>query len=106
MKINLSFNKEEKDIFNSIIKECNNKELSIDKLYNISTYLKTAVKYIDKKTITANSTFQDLGADSLDLLEIIMRLEEQFGIEINDEDAEKMNKMQDVVAYINERRTK
>ena len=61
---------------------------------------------IDKKTITANSTFQDLGADSLDLLEIIMRLEEQFGIEINDEDAEKMNKMQAVVAYINERRTK
>ena len=61
---------------------------------------------IDKKTITASSTFQDLGADSLDLLEIIMRLEEQFGIEINDEDAEKMNKMQDVVAYINERRTK
>ena len=45
---------------------------------------------IDKKTITANSTFQDLGADSLDLLEIIMRLEEQFGIEINDEDAEKI----------------
>ena len=61
---------------------------------------------IDKKTITLDSTFQDLGADSLDLLEIIMRLEEQFGIEINDEDAEKMNKMQDVVAYINERRTK
>ncbi len=61
---------------------------------------------IDKKTVTAESTFQDLGADSLDLLEIIMRLEEQFGIEINDEDAEKMNKMQDVVAYINERRTK
>ena len=61
---------------------------------------------IDKKTIEAESTFQDLGADSLDLLEIIMRLEEQFGIEINDEDAEKMNKMQEVVAYINERRTK
>ena len=55
MKINLSFNKEEKDIFNSIIKECNNKELSIDKLYNISTYLKTAVKYIDKQIINNNS---------------------------------------------------
>lgn len=61
---------------------------------------------IDKKTITADSTFQDLGADSLDLLEIIVRLEEQFGIEINDEDAEKMTKMSEVVAYINERRTK
>jgi acyl carrier protein len=61
---------------------------------------------IDKKSITADSTFQDLGADSLDLLEIIMRLEEQFCIEINDEDAEKMQRMQDVVDYINERRTK
>jgi acyl carrier protein len=61
---------------------------------------------IDKKAIVADSTFQDLGADSLDLLEIIMRLEEQFGIEINDEDAEKMNNMQDVVDYIQERRTK
>lgn len=61
---------------------------------------------IDKKAIVAESTFQDLGADSLDLLEIIMRLEEQFGIEINDEDAEKMNKMHDVVDYIQERRTK
>lgn len=61
---------------------------------------------IDKKTVTMDSTFQDLGADSLDLLEIIMRLEEQFGIEINDEDAEKMNKLQEVVTYINERRTK
>lgn len=61
---------------------------------------------VDKKNITVDSTFQDLGADSLDLLEIIMRLEEQFGIEINDEDAEKIQKMQDVVDYMNERRTK
>jgi acyl carrier protein len=61
---------------------------------------------IDKKTITTDATFQDLGADSLDLLEIIMRLEEQFGLEVNDEDAEKMQRMQEVVDYINERRTK
>jgi acyl carrier protein len=61
---------------------------------------------IDKNIITNESTFQDLGADSLDLLEIIMRLEEQFGIEVNDEDAEKMQTMQDVVSYIHERRTK
>jgi acyl carrier protein len=61
---------------------------------------------IDKNIITNESTFQDLGADSLDLLEIIMRLEEQFGIEVNDEDAEKMHTMHDVVSYIHERRTK
>ena len=61
---------------------------------------------IDKKTVTMDSTFQDLGADSLDLLEIIMRLEEQFGIEINDEEAEKMTSIREVVDYINERRKK
>jgi acyl carrier protein len=61
---------------------------------------------VDKGSITADSTFQDLGADSLDLLEIIMRFEEQFGMEINDEDAEKMHRMQEVIDYINERRTK
>lgn len=61
---------------------------------------------IDKARVTQSSTLTDLGADSLDLVEIIMKMEEQFGIEINDEDAEKMNNMADVVAYINDRRTK
>lgn len=61
---------------------------------------------VDKASITMESTFTDLGADSLDLLEIILKLEEQFGIEINDDDAEKMSKMSEVVAYINDRRTK
>ena len=48
----------------------------------------------------------DLGADSLDLVEIIMKFEEQFGIEINDEDAENMNNVGQVVDYIQQRRTK
>jgi acyl carrier protein len=61
---------------------------------------------IDKNIITQESTFQDLAADSLDVLEIIMRLEEQFGIEVNDEDAENMHTMRDVVEYIHQRRTK
>ncbi len=61
---------------------------------------------IDKSKVTMNSTFQDLGADSVDLVEIIMRLEEQFGMEINDEDAEKMENMSQVVDYIQQRRTK
>ena len=61
---------------------------------------------IDKSKITMNSTFQELGADSVDLVEIIMRMEEQFGMEINDEDAEKMESMTQVVDYIRERRTK
>lgn len=61
---------------------------------------------IEKKRITKESTLGDLGADSLDLVEIIMKMEEQFGIEINDEDAEKMNNVGQVVDYIQQRRTK
>jgi acyl carrier protein len=58
---------------------------------------------IDKSTVTLASTMQDLGADSLDMVEIIMRLEEEFNIEINDADAEKLNTMSDVVQYIAQR---
>jgi acyl carrier protein len=61
---------------------------------------------LDKNAIKAESTFQDLGADSLDMVQIIMKLEEQFGVEINDEDAEKMTNLDQVVAYIHARRTK
>ena len=45
----------------------------------------------------------DLGADSLDTLELIMALEEEFGGEILDEQAEQMATVQDVIDYINER---
>lgn len=61
---------------------------------------------IDKNTITPISTLQDLGADSLDLVEIVMRLEEVFGIEINDEDAEKLHNINDVVDYVQKLRSK
>jgi len=43
---------------------------------------------------------EDLGADSLDVVEMIMALEEKFGIEIPDSDAEKIQTVQDVVDYI------
>ncbi|MDP3040660.1 MAG: acyl carrier protein, partial [Deltaproteobacteria bacterium] len=42
------------------------------------------------------------GADSLDLVELIMAMEEEFGLEISDEDAEKIQTVQDVVNYINQ----
>ena len=61
---------------------------------------------IEKPRITKESTLADLGADSLDLVEIIMKMEEQFGIEINDEDAEHMNNVGQVVDYIQSKRTK
>jgi len=47
-----------------------------------------------------SSFIDDLGADSLDTVELVMALEERFGIEISDEDAEKMQTVSDVVKYI------
>lgn len=43
---------------------------------------------------------EDLGADSLDRVEIIMGIEDEFGVEISDEDAEPMHKVGDVIAYL------
>ena len=48
------------------------------------------------------SFVDDLGADSLDLVELVMVLEEEFGKEIPDEDAEKIQTVQDAISYINE----
>ena len=50
------------------------------------------------------SFVDDLGADSLDLVELIMMLEEEFGGEIPDEDAEKIQTVQDAVEYIRNQR--
>lgn len=56
---------------------------------------------IDANEITMESSFiDDLGADSLDIVELIMALEEEFDIEIPDEDAEKISIVGDVVDYI------
>jgi acyl carrier protein len=56
---------------------------------------------VSEKQVTAEASFiEDLGADSLDTVELIMSLEEKFDIEISDEDAEKIKTVQDVVEYI------
>jgi len=56
---------------------------------------------ISKDEIKLDSKFvEDLGADSLDIVELMMSLEEQFGIEIPDSEAEKMQTVGDVVEYI------
>jgi len=58
---------------------------------------------VSDTNITEDSSFiDDLGADSLDLVELIMALEEEFGIEIPDTDAEKVVTVGDVVNYIKE----
>ena len=56
--------------------------------------------------IHTDSTFKALGADSLDIVEIIMSFEETFGIEIKDEDAEKIKSVGETVELINSSRTK
>ena len=56
---------------------------------------------IDKSQITMDSTFtEDLNIDSLDMVELVMALEEEYGIEIDEESAEKIKTIGDVVEYI------
>ncbi|KYO66779.1 MULTISPECIES: acyl carrier protein [Thermovenabulum] len=59
---------------------------------------------MDEDDITPDASFiDDLGADSLDIVELIMAFEEEFDLEIPDEDAEKIKTVQDVVDYIKNR---
>lgn len=56
---------------------------------------------VEKDKVVPEASFvDDLGADSLDLVELIMAMEEKFDIEIPDEDAEKIVTVQDAVAYV------
>ena len=56
---------------------------------------------VDVEEVTTGASFiEDLGADSLDTVELVMALEEEFDLEIPDEDAEKMAQVQDAVSYI------
>jgi acyl carrier protein len=56
---------------------------------------------VDAEEVTMESSFiDDLGADSLDIVELLMALEEEFDIEIPDEEAEKLSTVGDVVDYI------
>ena len=56
--------------------------------------------------IQAETSFvEDLGADSLDTVELVMAFEESFGIEIPDEDAEKIVKVKDAIEYINKKKS-
>ena len=56
----------------------------------------------DEEVVPTASFVEDLNADSLDLVELIMSLEEEFGMEISDEDAERIQKVSDAVEYIEE----
>ena len=56
---------------------------------------------VDPDKVTENASFiEDLGADSLDIVELIMTFEEEFDMEMSDEDAEKIATVGDVIKYI------
>ena len=56
---------------------------------------------VDIEKVTSDAKFiEDLGADSLDTVELVMAFEDKFSVEVPDEDAEKLKSVADVVAYI------
>jgi len=61
---------------------------------------------VDEGEVTPEASFrEDLEADSLDLVELIMELEEQFGMEIPDEEAERITTVDEAVSYVTEHQT-
>ncbi len=59
---------------------------------------------VETEEVTSEASFtDDLGADSLDIVELVMAFEEEFDIEIPDEDAEKIQTIDDAVSYLKER---
>ena len=59
---------------------------------------------VERSEVTPEAVFvDDLGADSLDLVELIMAMEEEFGMEIADEEAEKLRTVQDVINFVTAR---
>ena len=61
---------------------------------------------VEAEKVTTDASFvEDLGADSLDTVELVMAFEEEFGIEIPDEDAEKMQTVGDAIDYIKQQQS-
>ena len=62
---------------------------------------------VNPEQVTPSASFiEDLGADSLDTVELVMAFEEEFGVEVPDEDAEKLQSVGDVIKYIEEKAAK
>jgi acyl carrier protein len=72
----------------------------------IRTIIAEQLEVQEEEVVPEASFTDDLGADSLDLVELVMAMEEEFGIEITDEEAERIQTVQDAVNFIEERTTK
>ncbi|NLX91165.1 MAG: acyl carrier protein [Firmicutes bacterium] len=55
---------------------------------------------VDEEQLDMDTTFEDIDADSLDVVELVMALEEEFNLEISDEEVEKIKTVGDIVSYI------
>ena len=59
---------------------------------------------VEREKLTADASFiEDLGADSLDIVELVMEFEKEFNIDIPDEDAEKLRTVGDAIGYLNQK---
>jgi acyl carrier protein len=63
------------------------------------------ITHVDKSVITRESTFKEIKADSLDIVQALVAVEETFGIEIPDEDAQRFQNFGDFVSYVENRVT-
>ncbi len=61
------------------------------------------IVHCDREVLTPTATFQDMKADSLDMVQVLVALEDEFGIEIPDEDAQKFQNFGDFVTYVEAR---
>ncbi len=76
--------------------------MAVDTLSRVKKLIVEQLGVDESEVVPSASFVDDLNADSLDLVELIMSLEEQFNMEISDEEAEKIHTVQDAVDYINE----
>lgn len=76
-----------------------NKPVNLEKIKNIIA----ASAALDKKELTGKSIIEEIGIDSLDVIELIMAIEEEFNITIPDEDVENLKSVKEVCDYVNKK---